>query len=218
METFRADHLIPLNFHLELLYPPRELQQQMLLELFNEMCGTYGFQSFNLIPEGKGAVFFTGKESRCEILKDKTIVREEGGAISFESFSENVMGMMSTVTQRLQPPVFVGQQNVLRMLYPLSNRQTASGFLMETFLRMPDGLVSQLGRPLAGIGLRLVFPPTSDSPSEYQLRIEPYFRDQTQLYLELVGRFLPPFKELEESSVRLRATYDFLKSAVGSLL
>jgi len=114
--------------------------------------------------------------------------------------------------------VFVGQQNIVRMLYPLSSARAANQFLMESFLHVPDSLGQALGRPLAGIGLRLVFPPTQKTPNEFQLRIEPFFRDQTQLFVENMGRFFPPFRDLKEIRERLAATYDFLKASLQAML
>ena len=55
------------------------------------------------------------------------------------------------------------------------------------------------------------------TPNEYQLRIEPFFRDQTQIFVENAGRFFPPFKELDEARGRLQATYEFLKSSLAAL-
>ena len=218
MTPFMTDHLIPLSFQVEVVYPPREFQQAALLQLFSDMCGPFGFQSLKLLTDNRGVIFSAEKENRCEILRDKIVIREEVNVTSFESFCASTLEMMNLIVQRINPPVFISQQNLVRMLYPLDSTQAANQFLVQSFLRLPEGLGQKLGRPLAGVGLRLVFPPTPNSPDEFQLRIEPYFRDQTQIFLELAGRFFPPFKNLDEVRSRLRVTYDFLKSSMETLL
>ncbi len=217
MTQFISDRLIPLDFLAELHYPPRELQHSMLLSLFNELSGPFNFLNLKLHPDDRGALFAGEHNNRCEILKDKIIIREEMKVVSFDNFCETTMAILQHVCAQLKPPVFIGQQNMVRMLYPLDSAQEANRFLIQSFLHMPEGLAEQVGRPLAGIGLRLVFPPTQQNPSEFQLRIEPFFRDQTQLFLENSGRFFPPFKDLQQARERLHATYEFLKSSLDAL-
>lgn len=217
MTEFHVDRLIPLGFIVEILYPPREMQNNTLMALFHELSSTHGYLNLKLLPESKGAVFAGEKNNRCEILRDKIILREEVNVVSFESFVESTLSIMRQFCKAFSPQVFVGQQTVVRMLYPLDSQQAANHFLMQSFLHVPEGLGQQLERPLAGIGLRLVFPPTQQIHNEFQVRLEPYFRDQTQLFLENVGRFLPPFREIEEIRTRLLATYAFLKSCLSAL-
>ncbi len=217
MNKFFPGRLIPLSFVTEVLYPPRELSHSALLELFNRLSGPYRFVNLKLLPEGRGALFAGEQGNRCEIHRDKTIIREEAGVVSFENYCETTLAILEQIVEKTAPPVFVGQQNAVRMLYPLSSEQDANQFLTRSFLNLPEGLAQQLGRPLAGIGLRLVFPPTQQMPNEYQLRIEPFFRDQTQIFVENAGRFFPPFKELGEARSRMQATYEFLKSSLAAL-
>jgi hypothetical protein len=146
------------------------------------------------------------------------IIREESTALSFDNFSNNALNILQQIYNRLAPPLFVGQLNIVRMLYPLSSEEAANQFLTRNFLSVPEGLEQRMGRPLAGIGLRLVYPPTREKPNEFQLRVEPFFRDQTQLYIENSGRFLPPFKKMEEAKSRLEQTYAFLKSSLEALI
>jgi len=217
MSKFFPHRLIPLGFVTEVLYPPREIPHAQLLELFNRLSGPHRFLNLKLLPEGRGATFAGEQGNRCEILRDKTVIREDASIVSFENYCETSLAILREIAGKIAPPVFVGQLNAIRMLYPLSSEQAANQFLIRSFLKLPEGLAQELGRPLAGIGLRLVFPPLQQMPNEYQLRIEPFFRDQTQIFVENAGRFFPPFKELEEARGRLQATYDFLKSSLAAL-
>jgi hypothetical protein len=217
MSAFASNRLIPLNFVTEIAYPPQNLPHPILLELFNELSGPHGFLNLNLLPENKGAVFSAEKGNRFEILTDKLVLREETNVVSFDSYCDQAIGIVGKVFQKLLPPVLIGQMNIVRMLYPLSSEQAANQFLMQSFLSVPEGIGQRLGRPLAGIGMRLVFPPTQQMHNEYQIRIEPFFRDQTQIFLENAGRFFPPFKQVEEIRSRLDATYNFLKASLEAL-
>jgi hypothetical protein len=217
VSLFHADRLIPLNFIVEILYPPKNLDHSLLMELFRTLSSSHGYLNLNLLPEDKGAVFTGQKGNRCEILTEKVVIREETGVVSFDHFRQQTLSILNQVSEKIAPPVFVGQLNIVRMLSPLSPDTPAARFLRETFLRLPEGFAERIGRPPAGVGLRLVFPPTPQEHNEQQLRVEPFFRDQSQIFIENAGRFLKPFREMEKADEQMTATYDFLKSSLQGL-
>jgi hypothetical protein len=74
---------------------------------------------------------------------------------------------------------------------------------------------SHFDRPVSGVGLRFVFPPTQQNHSTYHLRIEPYFPDLKMIYLENNAQFFDPLVDFQQIKNYITPAYDFLKEQAG---
>ena len=78
------------------------------------------------------------------------------------------------------------------------------------------GELDEFGREPQLYGMRLVFPPSSDSPNAFTLRVESFASDPRSLFLENQGSFGPTVaaRGLEPIDVNIRSTYEFLVERV----
>ena len=209
---------VPLSFISELIHPPMAHSSRVLKELYMEISEAYGFTTFQLLAGGKGAQLQTDEKKQLSIMPEKITYKDDMTGQTFEGFREEFGGLIHRIRERLRVPVFVSQVVVIRVLSPLHGATQSIDYVSEKFLRFGREEMSIFDRSASGVGLRLVFPPTRENASEFQIRIEPYFRDLRMLFLENNARFFQPVQTREQVEEKLQAAYDFLRDRVSTFL
>jgi len=209
---------IPLAYITELLYPPTALPPQPLKELYLEISGSYGFDEFKLLPDNRGAHLQCSRRKGCQILTDKLIYKDEKTELTVETYAAEVGSVVRQVRESIRIPVFVSQGVVVRVLCPIHGNGNSCRFILDRLLRFGDDALQSFGRPLSGVGVRMVFPATRERLSEYQIRVEPYFQDLKMLYLENTARFLQPPQTTEQVEANILAAYEFLRAETTEFL
>lgn len=210
------EHLIPHGFVTALHYPPMRFQEKQLRELFVEVSGMFGFPDFSLLPNGAGASFRNGKQKTCEISNDRLIIKDFPAEVTYDEYLEGALKMVDVIRQRLNPPLWIVQQSILRFLVPLG--EPVVPVLRNSLFRIDDEALAQLERPVHGFSLRLEMPPVPDHQSQVQLRIEPYYQDLQMIYLEAIVRHLAPLPAGQDLRPRLEEAYSFVKHNALSFL
>lgn len=204
--------------HLPMVHAPEKLR-----EVYNEVCRTCGYENFIRVqggariertePEGGGL-------SQLTFLGDRVQLAEEHTGTTAEQFARKVSAVLATAMPALGIPFFLLQACTVRAIAAPNSFRSASEYLARSVFRIQPEDLAKLGRPSGVFGFRLVFPPTTQHPHNFSVRVECYARDGRALYLENVGTFKVPIQagNLVEVENNLKATSDFLIDKVVAFL
>ncbi len=208
-----SDRMIPLGMVTVLMRPPTPPDPQICKQLYLELSDQYRFARFEM---RNNVVTMAESDQRgCEIRPDQVLFKDENTSLSLAGYHDEAVGLFSVIQERLSIPVWVVQNHIARVLLPLSNHElNAAQLLYERLFHMTPEMMACFGRPAAGACLRLVFLPTPELPCQYEIRVEPYFRDPRTIYVEVNAHFLLPLQKAEELRTRLDDTYHFLLDRV----
>lgn len=214
----QLEHLIPHGFQTQLHYPPQALEERGLKELYLNLSEKYRYDQFTLLGGGQGATLKQGNHRHTEIYPDRLAIKEQPTSLSFEEFTQQVLSISSEIRDRLRVPIWVLQQCQIRFLVPFN--EPVVSLMRDRMFAIPDEALQVFERPILGMCLRLEFPPTTENPTQMQLRIEPYFRpnEEKMLYLELTSRFLQPTPTNDELAERHNEAYRFIREKACSFL
>ena len=210
------EHLIPHGFVTQLYSPPMNHEERALKEIYLTLSERYRYQKFELLSAGQGALLKEGEARSCEIYRDRLVIREQPTQVSTGEYFDQVIPIAEEIQRKLNIPIWVVQQAVLRFLVPFE--EPVIPLLQSRLFSIGDDAMGEFGRPVLGMCLRIEFPPLPEDPSQLQLRIEPYFRNPKRLYLELSARFLQPVQSLDELRNRLATADEFIKEKALSFL
>jgi hypothetical protein len=193
-------------FGMEIVYPPSNtLDKQQLTELYGQINQRYNYVSFALL--GNGAQLTEANNSVCRILQDRIQLSEENLQADIQIYKEKAIEIVRVVQEKIHIPIFLMQSITLRALWPCNNNQNAYEVLQDKFLKIQPEEVEKLERPLAGIGLRF----NSPTPENvFDFKVEPWFRDMNQIFIELRGEFPQPIQTLDIAEKRVDQVYQYL--------
>lgn len=207
----------------ELVHVPTVHTPERLRAVYNEVCGTCGYENFLRVqggariernePEGSGLSQLTFLADRIQMTEDRT-------GISGEQFGKKVQAVLSVAMPALGIPFLLVQVCTVRAIAAPNSFPNASEYLARSLFRIQEEDLAPLHRPTSVFGFRLVFPPTKQEPHNFNVRVECYARDGRSLYIENVGTFKTPIQgaNLQEVEENLRKTSDFLVENVVSFL
>ncbi len=201
----------------ELHHPPLAPDPRPIQKLHNEMYegGDPPWSSFAVTPAGpvlSNPVSQPGAVSLAAFLADRIQFREEMGSLTYEDFAGRIRSIAEKVSERRGIQMFTGQTVTIRCLINPRTFRDSRAFLRQGMFRFAEE-PEVLGRDPQLYGLRLVFPPGTNSPDAFALRIESYNRDPRSLFLENQGTFGPLItgRGLVQIEENVRATYAFLR-------
>lgn len=209
---------IPLAHIAEFAYPPMDLAPQSLKQLYLDISEVHNYTEFKLLEGNNGAQFAIGNKRQFSILRERLVVKDDFTEETFESFKNTTLDLVERTRTTLKIPVFLTQNIIIRQLLPTTSDKPAAEDLMRTFFRLEREALQEFKRPLSGVGVRFVFPPTQQDASEFQLRIEPYFRDPQMIFVENAARFLQPRPKQEDLAAIMQRAYDFLHEETARFL
>lgn len=211
-----VENLIPHGFVAQLHCPPQPTPERVLKELYLALSDRFRYPQFELLQAGQGAILKEGEQRSCEIYIDRLVIKEQPTQLNFDEFLERVGPILQEVQKRINQPIWIFQQGILRYLLPFDT--PVMPLLQDHLFKLEDSDLERFGRPVLGMCVRVEFPPLPDDPTQVQLRIEPYFREPKMLFLELNTRYLQPIQQVSEYEQRLRGSYAFLKDRACNFL
>jgi len=170
------------------------------------------------MPDGSGAVFAEKDTRKTEILSDRTIIKDEFTSLSYEEFKSQSVTLLTRIKDSIGIPVFISQSLIIRVISPTSANNFAGKVILENLTKITQEQLAIFQRPLTGLGLRFVFPPTRENPNEFQVRIEPYFKDVHMFFIETIGRFFQPIQDISLLPQSMDSVYDFLNQKIFPFL
>ncbi|HVR75988.1 MAG TPA: hypothetical protein VMT52_16775 [Planctomycetota bacterium] len=214
----RTISLLTELIHLPVVHVPEKLR-----EVYNEVCRTCGYENFTRIPGGarierrdaEGEGF-----SHLSFVGDRIQLTEDHTGVSVDQFGKKVLAALTAALPALGIPIILGQHTTIRMTATPNSFRSASEYLARSLFKIRPEDLGPLGRPTSVFGLRLVFPPTSEHPQNYNVRIECYVRDGRSLYIENVGTFKQPIQPagIDQVDRNLQMSSDFLVEHVIKFL
>lgn len=211
----------------ELIHPPRQHSAEELQRLhtfaFNDEACRY--QNFTLLAGGVGAAFTNAQTqpnmvSSATFLPDRVQLREEMSGISREEFQGRLAKLSALALQVLNVPQFLAQNFVVRTLVNARNYHDSREFLSRSLLNMEEEDFQCLERVPQILGVRFVFPQTSESRGMYSVRVESYAAEPRSLFIENVGVFrsIVNTTNLADLTSNFFATYEYIDGNVIDFL
>lgn len=214
--VLNPDRIQPMAVQSVLLYPPTvRLERGKLTQLYSAVCAYKPYAQFAFLPDG--ARMLNDDGSFLKLGPDRFTYKEripdnQSTYATVRDFERMVHDFWDAFT----PGVFVVQETLLEAVWPVEDR-AAPELLEEHFLRFGRAEAAGLGAPCAGIGLKLVFP--SFAPAKtVELRLEPYFRDPSQLFLALSSQDVQPVQAPGAAGDRVRWLERFLGHEVATFV
>lgn len=212
----RTISLLTELIHLPLVHTPEKLR-----EVYNEVCRSCGYENFLRIQGGARIERREGEGfSQLSLLGDRIQLTEDHTGISVEQFGRKAVAVVSTALGTLGIPLILVQQTTVRITSTPNNFKNASEYLARSVFKIHSGDLEAFGRPTSVFGFRLVFPPTTKQPQNFNVRVECYVRDGRSLYIENVGTFKSPIQpsNIDQIEKQAQLASDFLANNVVKFL
>ena len=191
------------------VYPPYKLQHQQVNRIYADITERYPFQTLQHLPDGARMANPTS-----DFFIQATRMQMNDNVDYFQSSKEKAIDIFRLAQDKLNVPQFMTFGIKLTAFLPVEDGIDAA-HLMENsaFSTIKDNL-ELLGPGRKGVGMRVVL----HQDGVHELKIEPFFNDPKQLYVELDVQHPAPFKDLSVMEPRMDATYDYLFREVTGFL
>lgn len=195
-----------------LIYPPLQLQTVDLNRLYALITERYPYQTLQHLPDG---IRMANPDSDCFVQQTRIQVNEN--VMYFEASKEKCLDIFRLVIERLNIPQFLTFGIKLTAFLPLNTPNAATEIIESRVLSIQQSQWEILGSGRKGTGLRIVL----HQDGVHELKIEPFFGDTSQLYVELDIQHPQPFETLDQVEPRMDAAYAFMfgnvREFIGSL-
>jgi hypothetical protein len=192
-----------------LIYPPLAIQPQNLNRLYALVTERYPYQALQHLPDG---VRMSNPDNDCFVQLGRVQVNEN--ILYFQASKEKCLEIFQIVRDNLNIQQFLTFGIKLVAFLPLSRESEAADFLAERLFAVSPRQWDLLGGELKGAGVRIVL----HRDAIYELKIEPFFSDLSQLYVELDIQHPQPFDNLTSIADGIDAAYDYMFTDVRAFL
>jgi len=191
-----------------LLHPPIAYARNDLALLFSALSDRLDISAFTLLPDG------------ARFSQGETEVLVQGGRVQvtmafsthFPGLKDRVIEAFRLVVERFGIAQFTALGIKLIAFQPTEG--SAAALLEKHLLGGAPESLALLGPGRTGTGFRFNF----QRGAVYDLRIEPYFMDLSQVYIELDVNTHQPFGSLDEVGSQMGRAYDYLLGDVREFL
>ncbi len=195
-----------------MLYPPFGLQPVDVNRIYAAITERYPYQSLQHLPDGAR---MANAENDCFIQQTRIQINETV-QLHFEATKQKCVDMFSVIQNHLHIPQFMTFGIKLTSLLPMEQTTNAARFVENNMLPEVTRRLDMLGEGREGVGLRLIM----HREAVYELKIEPFFGDLSQLYVELDVQHTNPFADLAMVPTWMDSAYNYLfgevKNFIGS--
>ena len=192
-----------------LLYPPLSLQTVDLNRLYALVTERYPYQTLQHLPDG---IRMANPDSDCFVQQSRVQVNEN--VTYFEASKEKCLDIFNLVHDRLNIRQFLTFGVKVTGFLPLSEPNAAAALLESRALSITSEQWDLLGPGRRGTGLRIVL----HQDGIHELRIEPFFNDTSQLYVEVDVQHPQPFADLSGIEAKMDAAYAYMFGNVKDFL
>jgi hypothetical protein len=195
-----------------LLYQTIAIQPSDLNHLYAMVTEHYPYQALQHLPDG---IRMANPDNDCFVQQTRIQVNEN--VLYFQASKEKCLDIFNIVSKRLGIQQFVTFGVKLTAFLPMEGPNAAAEFVESRALSVRPEEWALLGAGRKGTGLRVVF----HQDGVYELKLEPFFNDLSQLYVELDVQHPETFVGLDSIEGWMDAAYNYLfnnvKSFLGSL-
>jgi len=191
------------------VYQPFQLQPQQVNRIYADITERYPFQTLQHLPDGARMANPTG-----DFFIQTSRMQVNDNVDYFQSSKERALDLFRLAQERLQIPQCMTFGIKLTAFLPVEDGRNAAELLESTALASIRDNLELLGPGRQGTGLRLVL----HQDGVHELKIEPFFGDLKQLYIELDVQHPNPFNDLTIVEGKMEAAYDYLFREVNGFL
>lgn len=175
-----------------ILYNPMPIDRQALANLYAQASTVFEFTTFNLLPDGgRMAVTAAPDSDDLVIQANRAQVNMNLGA-PMEAVIQRAMAQFDAVRQFLRLQQY--QAFGVKVIGTFALGESCADFLENRLIRS-DAPLERLGLGRVGTGFRFNF----ERDGVWDVRVEPFFRDVSQIYIEVDAQKNTPFTELKEA-------------------
>lgn len=183
------------------VYPPYQLQQPQVNRIYADITERYPFQTLQHLPDGARMANPTG-----DFFIQATRMQVNDTVDYFQSSKEKAVDLFRLAQGKLNVPQFATFGIKLTAFLPIEAGPNAAQLIESSALGAIKDNLELLGPGRQGVGLRVVL----HQDGVHELRIEPFFGDLSQLYVELDVQHPTPFNDLAMVEPWMEAAYDYL--------
>lgn len=198
------------HFTAGIIYPPLQLQQLDLNRLYAAITERYPYQTFQHLPDG--AQMANPNGDSCFVQQTRMQVNEN--VEHFPVTKERCMDLFRIIQDRLRIPQFLTFGIKLTAFLPFQQPPDATEFMENQVLAGLRDSLDLLGEGRRGTGLRIVL----HRDGIHEVRIEPFYNDLSQLYVEVDVQHPAPFTNLADVEPKMLAAYDYLFGEVARFI
>lgn len=184
-----------------LIFPPTALQNVNLNRLYADITERFPYQSLQHLPDG---IRMANADGDCFVQQTRIQVNEN--IIHFQSSKEKTVEIFNICRGFLGIQQFLSFGVKLTAMLPFDSPQDSVSFIDQRMLKITEPQWELLGDGRKGTGLRIVL----HQDGIHELKIEPFFNDPSQLYLELDVQHPEPFNDLNGIEGQMDAAYGFV--------
>lgn len=192
-----------------LLYPPRGLHPVEVNHIYANITERYPYQSLQHLPDGAR---MANPDSDCFIQQNRIQINE--AVMHFQTAKEKCMDMLGIIQSHLNIPQFMTLGIKLTAFVPMNEAPRAAQYIENKMLPNMSDKLEILGPGRQGVGIRLVL----HHEGINEIKIEPFFSDLSQIYVELDVQHPEPFMDLSNVERKMESAYNYLFGGVKDFL
>lgn len=192
-----------------MVYPPYQLQQQQVNRIYADITERYPYQTLQHLPDGARMANPAG-----DFFIQTTRLQVNENVDYFQASKEKALDLFQLAQAKLEIPQFLTFGVKLTAFLPMEQGANSAVALENAALSSIKDTMDILGPGRRGVGLRFVL----HQDGVHELKIEPFFSDPTQLYVELDVQHPNPFTDLNVIEPKMDAAYDYLFREVQGFL
>lgn len=193
-----------------LVYQPYQLHPQQVNHIYAEITERYPFQSLQHLPDGARMSNPTGGDFFIQTSR----MQMNDNVDYFQSSKEKAIDLFKISQNRLKVPVFATFGVKLTAFLTLEPGQNSRDIIEKSALNSIYDNLELLGPGRQGTGLRIVL----HQDGVHELKIEPFFNDPSQVYIELDVQHPKPFSDISIIEAKMDAAYDYIFREVAGFL
>ena len=183
-------------YYAALIHPPQVYSEKRVFDKINLRLSEMNMSYTDYRFRAEMGARFTGKVDNTTyhlvFQRDRIIVSEDWVTSDAAEFSDVVSRIAEMAAEELRIQFFINQIAVVRALFTPSNFPDSRVFLGDNLCGLKGKLSENFpSRPAATFGLRFSFPPTRDDPISFNVRMESYNRDPSQIFVEASSHPVP---------------------------
>ena len=203
-----TEHLSCQRITAGVVFPPMQLHHQIVNQIYTDITGRYPYQTLQHLPDGARMANPDG-----DFFIQVTRLQVNESVHLFQPTKEKIVDLFMMAQERLNVPLFMTFGVKLTAFLPL-HYDNAANILEKSMLEGVSDKLAILGDGRKGVGFRIVL----HQDGIHEIKIEPFFNDPTQIYVELDIQHPTQFNDLSLIEPKIDSAYNYLNNEVANFL
>jgi len=192
-----------------LLYPPRVINPVDINRIYARITERYPYQTLQHLPDGAR---MANPDGDCFIQQNRMQINEN--VLHFGAVKEKCLELFELIQGHLNITQFMTFGIKLVAFLPMDEATGAAQFIENQMIPHLTEKLYILGEGRQGVGLRIVL----HRDGIYELKIEPFFGDLSQLYVEVDVQHPSPFSSISVIEPKMDSAYNYLFGEIKDFL